>query len=279
MVLHCCHDDFFNRGLPRTDPYRPKACREVRRLLETEAEPVVMENLITPNVRTDQPHCYAHFPSPIVLRLCRTGCRAWLRVQLAMMLKSLDPSPEIVAALVHQLEVPDDTSLVPHPLALRSEKNIDDAVARALADAGELDLGPVLAALASPSPRVRRGATLAVFLAMELKGPLDMPGLLPALEKLLADPDPETATMAGWAVRSYRLWAKESPDEHVSWLINEQNNKHLAIRMLAVRRFSCLAKTAADALARLSTDPDPGIAAPARRAIAFRAERCRRFGL
>ncbi|MBA3394315.1 MAG: hypothetical protein H0T89_16840 [Deltaproteobacteria bacterium] len=196
------------------------------------------------------------------------------------MLQALDPSPEIVAALVHQLEVPDDTSLVPDPLDLRtSEKDIDDAVARALAEAGEPDLGPVVAALASPSPRVRRGATKAVSHAMARKGPLDMPGLLPALEKLLADPDPETASWARAAVRSIRLLAKESPDEHVSWLVNEQNNKHLAIKMLAVRRFSCLAKTAADALARLSTDPDPRIAAPARRAIAFRAERCRRLGL
>jgi hypothetical protein len=281
MVLGCCFENFFDSTTnPGADPFLQKVCAQVRRLLETETEPLVMEKLILPiNLSADRPHCYADFPSSIVLGLCQTGCRARARVGLAMMLRALDPSPEIAAALVHQLEVPDDASLVPDPLDLTaSEQDIDDAVAVALADAGEPDLGPILAALTSPLPRVRRGATKAIWFAMELRPPLEMPELGAALEELQTDSDPETAEHARAAARLYRSLGKQSPDEHVSWLVNE-NDKRLAIRMLAVRRFSCRAATAADALAQLSGNADPGIAAAARRAIAFRAQRCRQLGL
>ncbi len=277
MVSGCCWDGFFaSTTNPSDDSFQRKSCGEARRLLETETEPLVMEKLIMPlTFSAGRPHCYADFPSSIVLRLCRTGCRASARVNLAMMLKELDPSPELVAALVHQLEVPDDDTLFPDPLDLpASEKEIDGAVSIALAEAGEPDLGPVFAALESTSPRVRRGATMAVQFA----GPLDMPELIPALEKLEADLDPETAKWAAGAIRTYRLWEKKLPDEHVSRLL-AQKDKRLAIRMLAVRRFSCRAETAADALAQLSRHAEPGIAAAARRAISFRAERCRHLGL
>jgi hypothetical protein len=289
LVMLCCdHDILHPTRNPASNPYLVKACNEVRRLLETETEPLVMQSLITWNIHTDpRPHCYADFPSSVVVRLCRSGCGAFARGSLASMLGQLDPSPEIVAALVHQLEVPDDPSLEPAlndlpawQNQLANEEYVDSHVAGAISKAGEPDLGIVVAALGSPSPRVRRGAAQALYLA-KIWGPLEMPELIPAFEKLDADPDLKIADMARSILVSLRSDERRSSEEQVAVLAEKAETRDRSavlevIRMLAVRRFSCRTTTAVDALTHLSRDADRRIAAAVRRAITLRAERCAR---
>lgn len=268
MVLFCCHP----YATEWADAYREQACHELQRLLETETEPLVMERLVA--IDDKRPHCYARFPPSSVAHLCREGCADYTRKLLPTVLGSLDPSPEIVAALLHQLTLPLDETILPgmapYPV---SEDDLDFAIAAQLATMGEPDLWPVLAALASPNPRMRRGAALTFYLALQGdQGPLDMPALLPALERLEADSDPQTAYWAARAGRAYRWWSK-SADEVVASLA-QRTDKRPAIRMLAVRRFSCRTRAAGEILAHLTIDPDPRVAGAARGAIAFRAKRC-----
>jgi hypothetical protein len=246
-------------------PNKGQACQIVLQLLETETEPEVMEQLI--NNDGGQPNCYLQFPPANIARLCWEGCGHHARSMLVNMLGELDPSPEIRDALLHQLRLPSEGS--------RDDADTDVGVALALADTGEAELALVVDSLLSSNQRSRKAAMMAFSYALQ-KAPLELPSLLLALEALEKDNDPELALGAQMNTDRYRRWSAKSVEQAVAelMLIEKLDDKRNAIRMLAVRRFSCSAKTAEEALAQLARDPDPDMAVAAKHAIELRAKRC-----
>jgi hypothetical protein len=243
--------------------HQAESCQIVQRLLENETESVVMEKLINPD------RCYLQFPPASIARLCREGCGSRARFQLVHILRLLDPSPEIVKALLHQSQLPSE-----NPPAY-DDDDIDVSVALALADAGEPELMLVVDLLVGSNQRMRKVAADAFFRALE-KAPLELPALLVALDAVEKGSDPKLALTAGMTADRYRRWAEKSVDDSLAELLRVEtlDDKLTVIRMLAVRRFSCRAKSAEGTLTQLSRDPDPDVAAAAKHSIAFRAKRC-----
>ncbi len=261
LLWNCCDpaaiDPSGRSGLKAT---QVAACGEVGRLLALEDQNEVLERLISGPAAS----CYRQFPTSTLARLCRkNACSRSLRSDLVSVLAEVNPSAEITRTLLAQL--------------VDSDERTQTGISLALGRMGEPDLGPALEALSSPDPVVRRTVVNGFHYAVWWRSsgaPLDLPALVPALERAALDPDADVALSARVALKEYLGW-QVSPEDMVARL-ERSYDPATAIRHLAVRRFSCRTEAAAVALQRMAEGPDK-LADAARAALAFRKERCARL--
>lgn len=258
---------------------RPRACRALAQLLETERDPEVLARVLT----RETPSCHAVIPTQTILDLCRLGCTPRVRTMVHDWLAGVDPSPELVRAILAQLHSPPD-GVDPHAYA--------SAFTRALWKFGEADLAPVVELMSDPDPFVRDIAVTTFSHALG-RGPLDLPEALEALERVAKDPN-EDEVLASYAeviAASYRRMLRESPNATVVRFIEDGDLDYGEIRMLATRRFSCKAISAVPVLELFAggwMSPrdvenkarygyvNPQTAIAAKRALEIRAKRCGR---
>ncbi len=275
---YCCN---YTRDewLPELTRLKPRSCRALTRLLETERDPRVVNEALFQT----SPRCQAEIPTKAILNICRAGCADTTQKQVNHWLGGVEPSPEVVQALLAQIDrLPRD-----------AEREQLAPIFWALAQYGEAELSAVVEALSSPDLN-RRDFAVSVLSAALSDGPLDLPDALEALDRASHDPYIPFAQWAETTAEAYRRWTREPAEatlrqwlaeghrlveafradsklsEHtVPWLLSE-----VRIRMLAVRRAFCPASNVVPVLEQIAASADPQQAILARRALETRKKRC-----
>jgi HEAT repeat protein len=262
LVGNCCYPDGIDpSGRLNLRATQTAACGEVGRLLATEDENDVLDQLIA----LTNASCYRQFPVATLARLCTSSpCSMPIRRQLAAMLGRGDPDPLITEALLR--------------LLVDSDEQIQTTVALALGDAGEADLWPAIGALSSPDPAVRRTVARGFGFATHRKvgGPLDLPAVVPALVRATNDSDADIAMKARSALQDYRAWLPLTAEQLVVHM-ETITQREVAIRLLGVRQFSCRTPAAGAALIKFANGTEREEVVEAKHAIELRTERCPRL--
>lgn len=255
-----------------------RACDEVSRLLRD-------DSAVSPGnvVGAADPRCLNQISS-ILLTACTERCSADASGGIVSALASIDPSSEVTAALLRQLEQAFDPAqrgavaeTSERDAVMRTpQEQVRDFVALSIANLGEDDLGPIVSAIAAhPRKDVRRVLLEGIGHAID-EAPLRLPELLVALDAAATDPDPVVAALGEELAHRYRRQFtrpfRRAPESYVDAIARDSD----AMRVLSVRRFSCYASNAEGVLRELAA------AEPERRrqfehAIELRRRRCARI--
>ena len=255
--------------------HQARACSELARFFSAERDVRALDAIF------DEEYCPGVIPPESLATICREiPCSMRARGRLAGWLSQVPPSPAIVEALLLLARGVND----PYERRQAANRFLGD-ISLAIAQFGEPDLGPLVAALSSEDKGVQLAAVRGV-LVLAMKGPLELPQVLPVLDRIGAsakarvfetvgdrEAAPEDiAELARSAAELYREASRGDPDVAAKELLAYDRD----LRILGVRQFSCRASGIEDALEELTKDADSERAARAAEALALRRVRCRK---
>ena len=211
---------------------------------------------------------------------CSLGCAGEDRSTLLVALSIVEPTPRIVNSIVRQLEASFDPtqpgftadSSERDELMRTPQEQVRGTAIETIGSLGEdelLLLAPILAA--HQNPRMREIIALGFERALE-NGRVEAPELLATLRKAEDDLDATVADVARRTADRYEA-QKDDPENAVERVTGPLAIKYGAIRMLAVRRFSCRAANADGALASY-VEQDASLRPLVTEARALRRRRC-----
>ncbi len=210
------------------------------------------------------------------------GCPPDLRESLVYQLEQDEPSCGVMHEIMEHMRSSVDPAQ-PGRIADTSERDqfmrtpqeqLRDATRSAIATFGEEELECAIHEVWHPDPLIRRAVIEGIEGAMRL-APLDSAPILAALDKAAKGLNQEVASLAERVAAAYRKQGFGQVDaERAVERLRTSHSLHESIRLLSVRRFSCRANTAEDALGELAANKDLSVASAAKQALVLRRRRC-----